>query len=137
MLHVNEFRIPGAGVRRVALPLGKAGTLIELGIWGSGPDIRVGTGTNGAMVGTGGMDVRMGITDMAERFGMEPIPEIKQKQIVWDHFYKIYWYRTIYITDIAYRVNIGLYCIAIHAYFFYLFRHLMLTLKLILKTLMI
>jgi len=80
MLHVNEFRIPGTGVRRVALPLGKAGTLRELGICGSGPDIRVGTGTKGVKAGPGGIGIRMGITDMAERFGMEPIPKINQTE---------------------------------------------------------
>lgn len=38
----------------------------------------MGTGTKGVRTGPGGMGIRMGITDMAERFGMEPIPKIKQ-----------------------------------------------------------
>ncbi len=97
---VHEFRIesatvPGVCVRRNALPLGKAGTLRELGIWGNGPDIRVGTGTKGVIAGAAGMGVRMGITDMADRFGMEPIPEQNQGQIIWDHFYVIYWYKCV------------------------------------------
>lgn len=61
-------------MRSVALPLGRAGTLREFGIWGSGPGIRAGAGTKGVTAGHAGTGVIMGITDMAERFGIDPIP---------------------------------------------------------------
>lgn len=56
------------------MPFGRADTLRMLGICDLSPGIRVGAGPKGVTAGHAATGVIMGITDMAERFGIDPIP---------------------------------------------------------------